>query len=99
PVWRAAGQLRAGIGQRPSGDHADLPGIPQVDPFAQRIDWYAPFDGTARRLSDLGETERAAILEKVHGLHADMARLADDMEAPDRSGAERSFARLLRHAL
>jgi hypothetical protein len=99
PVWRAAGQLRAAIAQRLSREHADLLAIPEVDPSGQRIDWYAPFDGTARRLSDLGETERTAILEKVHGLHADMARLADGMEAPDRSGAERSFARLLRHAL
>ncbi|MBS0550198.1 MAG: hypothetical protein JSR24_20770 [Proteobacteria bacterium] len=99
PVWRAAGQLRAAIAQRLSREHADLLAIPEVDPTGRRIDWYAPFDGTARRLSDLGEAERTAVLDKVRALHADMAKLADEMEAPERSGAERSFARLLRHAL
>ena len=38
-------------------------------------------------------------LRQVHRLHGDIARLADSMEAPQRSGAERNFARLLRHAL
>jgi len=99
PVWRAAGQLRAAIAQRLSREHADLLAIPEVDPSGRRIDWYAPFDGAARRLVDLGEAERTAILDKVQRLHADMAALADGMDAPDRSGAERNFAKLLRHAL
>lgn len=99
PVWRAAGQLRAAIAQRLSREHADLLAIPEVDPSGRRIDWYAPFDGEARRLSDLGESERAAVLEKVRSLHADLAGLADSMEAPERSSAERNFSRLLRHAL
>jgi len=99
PVWRAAGQLRAAIAQRLSREHADLLAIPEVDPSGRRIDWYAPFDGEARRLSDLGETERAAVLDKVHSLHADLAALADSMDAPERSSAERNFSRLLRHAL
>jgi hypothetical protein len=99
PVWRAAGQLRAAITQRLSREHADLLAIPEVDPSGRRIDWYAPFDGEARRLSDLGETERAAVLHKVHSLHADLAALADSMDAPERSSAERNFSRLLRHAL
>jgi hypothetical protein len=99
PVWRAAGQLRAAIAQRLSREHADLLAIPEVDPSGRRIDWYAPFDGQARRLVDLGEAERTAILDKVQRLHADMAALADGMDAPDRSSAERNFAKLLRHAL
>jgi hypothetical protein len=99
PVWRAAGQLRAAIAQRLSREHADLLAIPEVDPSGRRIDWYAPFDGDVRQLADLGETERAVVLDKVHRLHGDLARLADTMEAPDRSGAERNFAKLLRHAL
>ncbi len=99
PVWRAAGQLRAAIAQRLSREHADLLAIPQVDPSGRRIDWYAPFDGAARRLSDLGDAERARILDKVQRLHADMASLAASMEAPERSSAERNFAKLLRHAL
>src|ERR1700755_610461 len=88
PVWRAAGQLRAAIAQRLSREHADLLAIPEVDPTGQRIDWYAAFDGTPQQLGDLNETERAAVLAKVHSLHADLAQLADSMEAPDRSGAE-----------
>lgn len=99
PVWRAAGQLRAAIAQRLSREHADLLAVPEVDPSGRRIDWYAPFDGEAKRLSDLGEGERSALLNKVHQLHADIAKLADTMEAPERSSAERNFARLLRHAL
>ncbi|WIM10665.1 SrfA family protein [Enhydrobacter sp.] len=99
PVWHAAGQLRAAIAQRLSREHADLLAIPEVDPSGRRIDWYAPFDGEVRQLADLGEAERAALLDKVRRLHADLAHLADAMEAPQRSGAERNFAKLLRHAL
>ncbi|MBS0224444.1 MAG: hypothetical protein JSR91_27305 [Proteobacteria bacterium] len=99
PVWHAAGQLRAAIAQRLSREHADLLAIPEVDPSGRRIDWYAPFDGEVRQLADLGETERTQILDKVRRLHADLAQLAGAMEAPDRSSAERNFAKLLRHAL
>ena len=99
PVWRAAGQLRAAIAQRLSREHADLLAIPEVEPSGRRIDWYAPFDGEPRRLADLGEAERAEVLAKVQRLHADMASLAASMEAPERSSAERNFARLLRYAL
>jgi hypothetical protein len=99
PVWHAAGQLRAAIAQRLSREHADLLAIPEVDASGGRIDWYAPFDGEVRQLADLGEAERSAVLDKVRRLHADLAHLADTMEAPERSGAERGFARLLHHAL
>ena len=99
PVWRAAGQLRAAIGARLSREHADLLAIPEVDPTGRRIDWYAPFEGESRRLSEIGEAERTQVLDKVQRLHGDLARLADSMETPERSSAERNFARLLRHAL
>src|SRR6185436_15399051 len=99
PVWRAAPQLRAAITQRLSREHADLLAIPEADPSGRRIDWYAPFDGEVRRLADLGEAERAQITTAVQRLHADLAALAESMETPQRSGAERNFARLLRHAL
>ncbi len=99
PVWRAAPQLRAAITQRLSREHADLLAIPEADPSGRRIDWYAPFDGEVRRLADLGENERAGITAAVQRLHGDLATLAESMEAPQRSGAERNFARLLRNAL
>ena len=99
PVWRAAGQLRAAVAARLSRQHADLLAIPEVDPTGQRIDWYAPFDGTPRRLADLDPVAREQVLGEVQRLHAEIAGLADRMEAPDRSTAERNFARLLRHAL
>jgi hypothetical protein len=99
PVWRAAGQLRAAIAARLSRDHADLLAIPEVDPTGRRIDWYAPFEGEARRLSEIGGTERTQVLDKVQRLHGDLAQLADSMESPERSSAERNFARLLRHSL
>ena len=97
-MWRAARQLRAAIAQRLSREHADLLAIPEADPSGRRIDWYAPFDGEVRRLADLGDGERG-ILAKVHRLHGEIAGLANSMDAPQRSGAERNFARLLRHAL
>lgn len=99
PVWRAARQLRAAITQRLSHEHADLLAVPEVDPSGRRIDWYAPFDGEVHRLTDLGEAERTQIQDKVRALHRDLVGLATSMEEPARSGAERNFARLLRHAL
>lgn len=99
PVWRSAGQLRAAVASRLSPAHADLLAIPEVDPSGRRIDWYSAIDGDVRKLADIDPTERAAIHTKVNALHADLARLADTMEAPERSSAERNFARLLRHAL
>lgn len=99
PVWRAAGQLRAAIASRLSREHADLLAIPEAEPSGRTIDWYAPFDGEVKRLGDLGEAERREILDKVHRLHGEIAGLATQMEAVERSNAERNFARLLRHAL
>ena len=99
PVWRAAGQLRAAIAQRLSRKHADLLAVPEVDPTGRRIDWYAPFEGQARKLSELDEGERQTILNDVHRLHGEITGLADSMDEPQRSTAERNFARLLRHAL
>ena len=99
PVWRAAGQLRAAIAQRLSRKHADLLAVPEVDPTGRRIDWYAPFEGQARKLSELDDSERQAILSEVHRLHGEITGLADSMDEPQRSTAERNFARLLRHAL
>ena len=52
-----------------------------------------------RRLADLGDAERAAVEDKVRRLHEGLVGLAVSMEEPTRSGAERNFARLLRHAL
>lgn len=99
PVWRAAGQLRAAIASRLSREHADLLAVPEAEPSGRTIDWYAPFDGEVKRLGDLGEAERREILDKVHRLHGEIAGLATQMEAVERSSAERNFARLLRHAL
>ncbi|MFN4015422.1 MAG: hypothetical protein ACK4JB_08805 [Reyranella sp.] len=99
PVWRAAGQLRAAIAARLSRDHADLLALPEAEPSGRTINWYAPFDGDVKRLGDLGEAERREILDTVHRLHGEIAGLATQMEAVDRSSAERNFARLLRHAL
>ncbi len=99
PVWRAAGQLRAAITQRLSRRHADLLAIPEVDPTGRSIDWYAPFEGQPRKLSELDDSERQAVLNEVHRLHGEITGLADSMDEPQRSTAERNFARLLRHAL
>jgi regulator of replication initiation timing len=99
PVWRAAGQLRAAIAARLSREHADLLAVPEAEPSGRTIDWYAPFDGEVHRLGDLGDVERREILDTVHRLHSEIAGLATQMEAVERSNAEHNFARLLRHAL
>ena len=99
PGGRAGGQLRAAITQRLSRRHADLLAIPEVDPTGRRIDWYAPFEGQVRKLSELDDGQRHAILNEVHRLHGEITGLADSMDEPQRSTAERNFARLLRHAL
>src|SRR6187402_3275367 len=93
PVWRAAGQLRTAIAARLSRRHADLLAIPEVDPTGRRIDWYAPFDGEVRKLAELDESERHAVLADVHRLHGEITALADSMDEPARSTAERNFAR------
>lgn len=99
PVWRAAGQLRAAIAARLSREHADLLALPEAEPSGRSINWYAPFDGEVKRLGDLDEAGRREILDRVQRLHGEIAGLATQMEAVDRSNAERNFARLLRHAL
>ncbi len=99
PVWRAAGQLRAAIAARLSREHAELLAVPEAEPSGRTINWYAPFDGEVRRLGDLGDAERREMLDRVHRLHGEIAGLATQMEAVERSNAERNFARLLRQAL
>lgn len=99
PVWRAAGQLRAAIAARLSREHADLLAVPEAEPSGRTINWYAPFDGDVKRLGDLGDAERREMLDRVHRLHGEIAGLATQMEAVERSNAERNFARLLRQAL
>jgi hypothetical protein len=99
PVWRAAGQLRAAIAARLSREHADLLALPEAEPSGRSINWYAPFDGEVKRIGDLDDAERREILDRVQRLHGEIAGLATQMEAVDRSNAERNFARLLRHAL
>ena len=99
PVWRAAGQLRAAIAARLSREHADLLALPEAEPSGRSINWYSPFDGEVKRIGDLDDAERREILDRVQRLHGEIAGLATQMEAVDRSNAERNFARLLRHAL
>lgn len=99
PAWRAAGQLRAAIAARLSREHADLLAVPEAEPSGRSIGWYAPFEGEVRRFGELGEAERGEVMDTVQRLHGDIAGLATQMEAPERSSAERNFARLLRHAL
>lgn len=99
PVWRSAGQLRAAIAARLSREHADLLALPEAEPSGRTINWYAPFDGEVKRLSDLDDAERREMLDRVQRLHGEIAGLATQMEAAERSGAERNFGRLLRHAL
>ena len=67
----------AAIATRLSRKHADLLAIPEVDPTGRRIDWYAPFEGQTRKLSELDDSERQAILSEVHRLHGEITGLAE----------------------
>src|ERR1700704_3349135 len=90
PVWRAAGQLRTAIAARLSRKHADLLAIPEVDPTGRRIAWYAACEGEAPNVTDLTEDGLPPLLDEVPRLHGEIAGLADSMEAPQRSSAERN---------
>ena len=91
PVWRAAGQLRAAIAQRLSRKHADLLAVPEVDPTGRRIDWYAPFEGQVRKLSELDDSERQAILRCLVG--SEMC-IRDRVKCGARAGRTPWFARV-----
>ncbi len=97
PVWRRAAQLRAAIDTRLGKRHADLFAIPQDQ--VGRIEWRAPFDGTAQSYIGLSETEKRALEAKVQELRPDLVRLVERLDTAGRSDGERAFGRLLRQAL
>ena len=60
PLHAVAGQLLAVIRRRLGDGPANLLAEPQLREADNGIDWYASQHGEVRRLSEVGETERAA---------------------------------------
>src|SRR6187549_1619807 len=65
PLHAVAGQLLSVIRRRLGDGPADLLADPQMREADDGIDWYAARSGEVRRLSDLGESERAEALQTV----------------------------------
>jgi len=88
PLHAVAGQLLAVIRRRLGDGPANLLAEPQLRESDNGIDWYASQQGEVRRLSDAGETERAAALqtveshlEAIRGLGAQLVSSASSEEA------------------
>ena len=65
PLHAVAGQLLAVIRRRLGDGPAELLAEPQLREGGDGIDWYAARSGEVRRLNELGEAERAAILDTI----------------------------------
>jgi hypothetical protein len=88
PLHAVAGQLLAVIRRRLGDGPANLLADPQLRESGDGIDWYAAQSGTVRRLSELGEGERADVLrtaethlEAIRTLGAQLQASATSEEA------------------
>ncbi|MEZ5669415.1 MAG: SrfA family protein [Alphaproteobacteria bacterium] len=81
PVHSLYAQLRAVVGARLSARHAALFAEPVMHSSDNRIDWYAPVDGQARRLADLPPQEAQAAQATLQQLLAELSALSAQMAA------------------
>lgn len=88
PLHAVAGQLLTVIRRRLGDGPANLLADPQLRESGDGIDWYAAQSGTVRRLSELGESERADALrtaethlEAIRALGAQLQASATSEEA------------------
>jgi len=79
PLHNAAAQLRRVV-QRRLGDHAaDLLADPQLHEDGQAIDWYASWPGEVKRVAELEQSRRAALLAQVDLTLGDIGRLGQTL--------------------
>lgn len=81
PVHSLYAQLRAVVEARLSPRHAGLFAEPVLHSADNRIDWYAPAEGTALRLSALPPDQAAAVLATLRQLTADLSGLSAELAA------------------
>lgn len=73
--------VTATLRDRLSPDHAALFAEPVASEHGDRIDWYAPAAGPARRLTDLPDDESKALRDRLGRLVGDIRALADTLAA------------------
>ena len=71
-------QISRMLRQRLGEDYALLFAEPQAGP--ERIDWYSPAPGSPRRLGELPEDERAALLNRLASMGLAIQSLADGLQ-------------------
>ncbi len=98
PLHGVAGQLLAVIRRRLGSGPADLLAEPQLREAGDGIDWYANRGGPVRRFIDLGEGERAAVLQSVDRHLQQISGLGDQLTASGSSDEARLIGRSLKLA-
>lgn len=81
PLHAVAGQLIAVIRRRLGDGPADLLAEPQLRESGDGIDWYAARTGDVRRLSELGESERADTLRTIENHLAAIRTLGAQLQS------------------
>ncbi|TAJ86743.1 hypothetical protein [Reyranella sp.] len=95
PLHAVAGQLLAVIRRRLGDGPANLLADPQLRESGDGIDWYAAQSGTARRLNELSENERAETLRTVETHLGAIRDLGAQLQASATSEESRLIGRSL----
>ena len=95
PLHAVAGQLLSVIRRRLGDGPADLLADPQLREADDGIDWYAARTGDVRRLAELGEGERATVLQTVEGHLAAIRTLGAQLQTSGASEEARLIGRSL----
>ena len=80
PLHNSAAQIRRVVRRRLGDDAADLLAEPQLHEDGSAIDWYAAWPGEVRQVANMEPAERSAILARVDGSLADIARLGQTLK-------------------
>ncbi|MDI1288006.1 MAG: hypothetical protein PSV46_26745 [Reyranella sp.] len=95
PLHAVAGQLLSVIRRRLGDGPADLLADPQLRESDDGIDWYAARTGEVHRLAELGEGERATVLQTVEAHLAAIRALGAQLQTSGASEEARLIGRSL----
>jgi hypothetical protein len=95
PLHSVAGQLLSVIRRRLGDGPANLLADPQLRESGDGIDWYAHHDGTVRRLSELGDAERAEVLRQAEEQLDAIRTLGAQLKGSETSEEARLIGRTL----
>jgi hypothetical protein len=98
PLHAVAGQLLAVIRRRLGDGSANVLAEPQMRESGDGIDWYASQQGEVRRLADLPDDERAAVLQTVETHLESIRGLGSQLASSDSSEEARLIGRSLQLA-